>query len=1425
MSISSSSVRAFPSPVRLEAPAPEVSAIVAVVSEPAGPPLPTATDSLRTSGDAELAQNYAKALLGFTGAKVNDNAIMVDVPPGSTFGQWWTQLGNAAQSRDFVEWRRYVRALPGSIEILPKTGQISYKVAPDVSLTASMQKRGSEDPRWSAARAPLVDAGLVISDKNMPFPLPSPESPDRAPAWLVGRFYFEQQQNTALEFQQRSAELEQEKTFGLLDPAHFPGVQEQRSEDALDNQKVALGNINNRHDVAVSLKHLASVLETGNLEVSEIPKYLRDTTFTVHPDSSYERDRGLSEGEAVSLQDFLEYHGFDSPVTAEDAQNLRSLLLAPAPRSPIYGNYGGATSWPRPLDEGAQRQLSAFLLYGDVGNLNLASTRCVLESLMRGIAFEPSELRNPQQVLDRIIQSPKGQALGEAIKARFDALSVSGSANDWLMAALNLQWHDAPEAARSALPAKHVDGFDLAGQQLKGQPLSKTAQSVADYLYFQTRRASTPEKALIQAHLLLASRAPELLVKDIPPTVTHGSIAHVNFSIAVARIEAEAPGRAATMTYGEIMLNAQIQPVSAAQRQIEYIAHHEALKEWGITNSIVTQVTSPEDMNTVAQAYNEQLIELRHASEAQSAPVPASRREIALAELRKVLGDDVRLELKCIVLATYDKDRPGPYSILDLYIEGMLQNPPMRPYHPRLPDRTKTPNSWVLEPYTPPSRGPGRSEANTPNFTIDGVLSKTQSLRDVNQQFHVEFAQFGQALDKSVATQVKNLIAQLPLEDRKNIEYGSLSLFREFKGATRVGQGQMIFRAMSAGNPVLLKVVRDGVSHTYEVNVQKNTLEKRRDLGDFQPGYQPGLGIEGGERRNINTPYTDMVPVTLSIRDESKPNQREQLAHAKTDTGGPLNSFSSPRTSAIGATVAKVTSFWQALETEARGVTTVESEVPFYKKFNEFVLNLIPLRSAIKNFTDGNIGEGIVDLSLDIFGILTAGANVVGKAAKVANGTLSAGGKALRITKTLGRGTLSLINPLDGATDLLRGAGRGARNVARHIIADVGQDIRQLRGARTSYDMVSASKQFDRASIGTFKLDSDFAEGAAVFKNNNWYAYNPITRQPYGPALNDFLPSARLEAGSFATWATASDGRRKIEDSLIENWGKKVAKHRNGPESADFDEGYNTGTLQSVKGLSSAKSIKDLMELANKQTLTAKQLGTLVRKYDDIAYAFGRKASARFISVIEPGFGKVVPIPQVIYLSQTAQLSDGQCAALSRAMASAIEQGKEKVLIRNMYTAAAFPKAPASRQFMKALNKLQIQVGPKTAFHAGKSTRQLSYQDMANELANSTVSKSIMIDSPRHAMAAGIKIEGTEKSFYFYDPNLGIATFSSADAMEAGLKKLFHDKKLGASYRTHSNDRNKLEFKVFDHDDEWQVKNSVFSPELKKLYDAPITSS
>ncbi|MCI1740695.1 MAG: hypothetical protein LKM38_29925 [Pseudomonas veronii] len=139
MTISNSLAHAFPPHSSIASDTLEPVEQVAVEPDRESPHFSAPGNSPRARGDSALAQNYGKALQGFSGVPAHDNAIMVDIPPDSTFGQWWKLLGNAARSPEFLDWRLTVRALPDSIKILPQSGQVTYRVTPDVSLNAPLQ--------------------------------------------------------------------------------------------------------------------------------------------------------------------------------------------------------------------------------------------------------------------------------------------------------------------------------------------------------------------------------------------------------------------------------------------------------------------------------------------------------------------------------------------------------------------------------------------------------------------------------------------------------------------------------------------------------------------------------------------------------------------------------------------------------------------------------------------------------------------------------------------------------------------------------------------------------------------------------------------------------------------------------------------------------------------------------------------------------------------------------------------------------------------------------------------------------------------------------------------------------------------------------------------------------------------------------------
>lgn len=1315
--------------------------------------------------DAHLSQAYAAALI-----KGGDNADSIGreriapISPASRFGQWHQHLKKLLQSADFTQWAQANNVdLSKPITLFPpNAGQPGYVALRLTSPAGSTEYfgapsfcRGKELPLvWplilQAATALAAGKTYIFGPKD-----------DSAQVSEIARFYGETVPSNAAQASQRATQLTQHHAFAGPGALAFP-----------QDQQPLLDNIEHRHafKACVMEKLMPGFIEKylqalDNLNLLDeahnrvIPVQARNKVSELLSQYLEGTVMPLGSGESVSLKQFIEDQGWVMPADHFELAQLAQSVTAFAPAQPRYGDLGGALSWAVPL--GSDDKAGCY--YHPIQTLPGVEDHGLFKLLTRHQVWDKTALAQPRLVINDILASVAGKAIGEGLQRKYGALATPTSHGDWLLAALQVSL-DKETLLDNTHGVRHdkIAGFNLANPSHIGQHPSTVAQALADHLHRQQKASA--ELSPVAAYLLLAHRAPAYLVKQIPAAITVGSHSWVSFQVAVARLEAKAPGSTADMTYAEVMAHANPPPVTQQEQAVEYAAQHAALKEWGVANGIIpanaSGQCSPAQMQTVNTAYDQQMQALRAASQAFSTPMP-TRREMALAELKKAFGEGIDFEKECLQSTTraQDRDDVGPYSIVDLYLrKGTTES-----------------LAWGWE-------------SSSPDVPLERLKTARQS-PDMNEVFTRAFGAYRVEMDKAIATQTKHLIARLPLEDRQRIEFGALTVMTD----TQVSQdpfGGVRENRKPNERSLLLKTTFRGEVLTYELNLKDNTL-KRTELGDVTPAEH------ADENGRVYRRYAQVA---------SSPAAPSAASNSQQSAGIPA-SFTSQR-SALIADAAVKDADTAAYESKARGQTAFDSRQPWYKTGRELLLNMVPLYSAIKNLQSGNIGDGLVDLAFDALGFLVV-AGAAAKGGKVLTTTARSVGTLGQISKAFGRAALGVLNPLDGlATSAFRGGHKAAASIGT------------LRGTAGRYDLLQASRKYEAAAKGTYKVGEQVSETSAILKNNKWYAYDAVTQQPYGKALNDFVPSAQL-----GTWATAKDPVKRIDDATIKNWKKTVAEHRNGDGKLAFESGYLNGDLSSVPGLSASSKIEDLMKLAAHQELTAQQVGVLVRRYDEIAYEFGRRGGGRFIDNIEPRFGNVMPMPQVVYFSQTGQLSDGQCAALARAMASATAQGKEQVLLKNMYFAAAFPADPASRRFMASLRALQVQIGAEAAFHAGKPIRQMTYQKMVKALDESVVSKSVMIDSPGHAMAAGVRVEGGEKTFYFYDPNHGLATFADAGAMEGGLRKLFNDKKMNIHYKTHGSDRKVLEFKVFDHDDAWQLKNSVNSAEFKALYETPLAPS
>ena len=1359
-------------------------------------------DTPQLKGDSALAALYANKLREHAAGDPNFSAnreYLNNIPEDSLFGQWRTHLHSLIKSPDFQEWAKSHRVdFSKDITLQPSLSTITCTVSGERKKFEVVKEHKLLGAIWplfkNAANALAPSGGSVrVGQENG--------------AWLseVARFHRETLPDRAAPFltaeenaliAQQALTLETNKNFN-------PALQHEASSEVfLAKGKIKLGDTFDRTaattkliDVALIASNLSEGLDFRQRESIYSKQYLspaqakeqeargilsalETTQLSPHSDSSYRKINGIEPGTTVSLKQYLTDHGMDIPKTFDELMNLGEVMRLAPPISPVHGNLGGALSWSLPLTDQERLDVRYSLIGNRLGLANLANydtDRGVLGYLSRRFRGSPNSTIDPRKFINELLKSPDAKALGMALQKNFDAYAAGDtSINDWILGALGASLDRETSQNSTLSPVRTgVGGFDLAGHQHWGKPVSAVVYGLTQHLV--ARNKASPTLASVAAYLLLSRRAPAFLVKNIPDSVTCGSHTWVSFTTAVARIEAQTPGATSGMTFAEVMSRGSLAPVTVADRQIEYAAQQDALKDWGVANGLIplntADVYTDSQMNEVRSAFDAQIAQLSAASQAQSTPLP-TREDLAIKHLKLVYGEHIPFEKKCITSVPEKRDFPGPYSVIDLYLQGMINHPPGL--------------YW---------------ESSSADVSIEHIKDRANQLPTIQNILDKELPEYFENTEKSIATQVKHLIVQLPLEDRKKFEYGAIKIAKELY-TSHQNDGGLTTNARGP-HVLLVNTSLNGVEKTFEINLREQLI-KAVEAESFVTGVKSNSGYP---------PHWELHALTPSG------SYTENLTTEKSSRGLTPNNFSSERTRYIADALVEDTNI-RSLKEQAQGLTTFDSEVPFYQKGREFLLNLIPLRSAIQNFRQGNIIEGIVDVGLDVFGF-AVGVGAAARGAKALRAGASIGSKISHGAKILGRAAVGSLNPLSGLGDAAAGAARGTVQVGRKAT----NGFNQLRGTASTYDVIAASKRFEASAIGSYRFENNVVEGAAILKDGKWYSYDPISSQPFGRPLDSFLPSMRTEIEELGKWQTISADLSRNSAPALRQWDELVQSTKSGPDKSAFEAGYNSGSPNDIAGFSAKMKSEEVIKLGLNNTLTAEELGTLARQRERLAVQHGLNSAGKFAEDVRSVGGTVVPVPQAFYLSQANPLAQGQCAALSRVMANAMSQGKEITFIGNMYEAAANPALASSRKFISTLSDAQKQLTSPTLFHGAKPTRQMAYSGIVDELSSAQGSKTLMISTPDHALMAGVTGEGLDKKFFFYDPNFGLATFSSPEMMARSLEKIVNNKKLPVKYKTHSADTNKLEFKVSTHDETWMNTASVHNQPVKELYETSLSAS
>lgn len=1084
--------------------------------------------------------------------------------------------------------------------------------------------------------------------------------------------------------------------------------------------KNALGHKENLKTLGLKLTEIAARLgksATGEAVLAALTK----TVMAVHADSSYRN----TTGSEVDLATFIRSLGLPLPTDHFSLSGLGTAVAHRAMEHPL-GNLGGALSWPEPLSVEDQRRLQGFVQKEAAGGVG----KGILERLYHPLSLSADTLGDPGKLLDTLLDSPQAQALGKTLQVQMQGIANDSSQTDYLLAAINLELD--PESMSSP-DRNQVAGFDLSGNALIGKPTTTLMLQLGEHLVRQGK--TSPQMAQTAVSLLLASRAPAWLVKDIPQNVTYGSLAWVNLAIAAATIEAQTPGKVANMTYAQVMLEAH--NVAAADPAVTQRAQLEALVDWGVANGVLSRKSdhlySADELNALTEQFNARKQQMTVASEALDTELP-SRRELALAKLKERFGDlgslfeekliDIKRRVRWLDDGKgFNSDASNPHSMLDVAM--MELDDPDAKY------------------FSKDSRIP-----------IDALNADRKF--DVVATFNRQFDQAISDKKTAIATYIKQMVAQLPVEDREHLEQGQLQLFQTSSYTQGTGISSRVDHPKQ--EKLLIKVTHNGASRAYEIDFNQGRIKQTHPW-------------KVGEKK---TKVAHDVTVTKSFN----PPGSESLRKANPSSSPALpDSFSSTRTHALAQAFVKHLDLDNpAIKAQARGLTTQDKHDHKIKAITEFALNLVPFRSAIVNFQRGNYAEGTLDLALDVFGFLTAGAGTAGKVIKVAGSGLSATSKLLRAAKIIGSATIGVLNPLSGLGDTLVGGSRLAAKGIRFVTTKGIEYVNSLRGATGSYDLLKTiSNAHGPTLIGAYKVGDVETQGVAVLRNDQWYKYDHVLKKPYGPPIADFSPrGAPLQRNVL---------RGSAEDESVKLF-NNLTSARSAANRSAFDNGYLRGRLESLPGYRPGMSSEQLRALAIANNRRPDEMGILARELKKAYIEDGKYTSALLTQdVAGPGV-KITPVSQMHYNACVDLPSIGECAGMSYAMALAIHAGKEDQFIKNMLKVADAPRTPGADKFINDLRELQARVESTADFHYGMRPITAGHQEIISKLAGFQTSTTLRVGTRDHAMLAGVRVENGKKEWFFYDPNAGLVKFNNSMAMQEGMEKVLNSGNLAATNNT-----------------------------------------
>ncbi|MBC8998692.1 hypothetical protein IAI51_19375 [Pseudomonas sp. N40(2020)] len=673
-----------------------------------------------------------------------------------------------------------------------------------------------------------------------------------------------------------------------------------------------------------------------------------------------------------------------------------------------------------------------------------------------------------------------------------------------------------------------------------------------------------PDLAPLIAHMLLSRTAPEFLVREIPSSITLGSIAWIIFCRAVVLVDAAKAGASRVLTYAQIMAYADLEPISDAQKHLRDLALIDPIVNWALINQVITptEFEQSEEAATrrAIEAFEQHSEKFAQIARAFSTALP-SRSGIARAALKVAAPGCDTLDEK----ALSEKGGQQVMSMVDLHQSGDLVS-----------------GKWDRRTVRLVTNGVPLPSIN---YNPSGISLYTRyplllKLSSCDEEMDRQLVVHLKDLNSAMLSTVKLALAQMPEADLRAFMNARINFLT-------VRESAIYTTSRRAGGPVGIDFPRETQQSRdaatgrfglvmcasynnafvcYELFTSRGEFRKNDALGaliirERKLEQRSRMSRPADLTTHLTLTYPQNLPINVKCFTHAvaqDPSVKSSMAiidnfgvlPEPANSANPMHGFyqrfNDPNVARIAEFVVNHRPFLNAQE--LRELVRIPTPLELSREDGERLLTyfidlVVPFKKCIEDIASGEhdkVVDGVYGCLMDGIGLVGTVAGASSKVLSISAKAISTTSKAARFTRLAFTSAISLVNPLDGVPSGLQAGGKLVHkgllrfNKSTHeIIAKANKQLHTLSGRRQSYDLIDSagSAQLGLGSWRPRGAASDAVAVLAARRDNKWYVLNR-RGDLWGKPLNGFSYNAPLHLRYSPRTLPESYTRKFIEQSL-----------------------------------------------------------------------------------------------------------------------------------------------------------------------------------------------------------------------------------------------------------------------------------------------------